>query len=413
LTEHNTAGQALRLLVVSEREEARDEVGQALDAWRREHRLYWVSQPELAPARAEELVPHIILVDDGLTGANVVALIRDLAAVVPGSAILALVEADALDRARQAVLAGARGFLTKPLQADEFLTTLQQTLAPRPAAAREPEAAGKPAGCSVVFCAPKGGTGRTTLAINTSIGLLQATKQRVVLLDADYSAPALDVALNVHSERDITDLLPRLSRLDEELISGVLAHHASGLDVLLAPAPANLASPISLPQVQYLTVVLKRIFPWVMVDLGLPLDEMAFAFLDTADRIVMSVLPELVGLRNTRLMLDQLRGRGYNEDKIWLVVNRATMKGGVSVGDIEERLKMKVAHRIPDDQPLATYTINRGVPLMLSHRNSAVARAVRGLAQMLVGACPAPVPEQEAESEKRRGLFGTRRAAGA
>ncbi|HNS51323.1 MAG TPA: hypothetical protein PKO09_09065 [Anaerolineae bacterium] len=410
MTEY-TAGQTLRLLVVSAREGARDELGQALSAWRREHRLYWVSQPDLAPARAQELVPHAIVVDDDMAGGQVVALIRDLVARAPGAAILALVEAGEVDRARQAVLAGARGFLTKPLQPDEFLATLQQALAARAAGLREPEPVGKPAGWGVVFCAPKGGTGRTTLAINTAVSLHQATRRRVVLVDADYSAPALDVALNVHSQRDITDLLPRLARLDEELIRGVLAHHASGIDVLLAPPPADLSSPISLPQVQHLTVLLKRIFPWVIVDLGLPLDEMAFAFLDVADRIVMTVLPEMVGLRNTRLMLDQLHDRGYGQDKIWLVLNRASIKAGVSVADIEERLKMKVTYRVPDDQPLATYSINRGVPLVMSHRGSAVARAVRGLAKMLAEAHPAPEPEHDVAAAKRRGLFGKRREA--
>jgi pilus assembly protein CpaE len=401
----------LRLLVVSAREEARDEVGQALVAWGRDHRLYWVSQPDLAPARAAELVPHVILVDDDLAGAQPVALIHDLVARVPGSALLVLVEAGALDRARQAVLAGARGFLTKPLQTDEFLATLQQALAPRSAGAREPEAADKAAGCVMVFCAPKGGTGRSTVALNTAVSLHQATRQGLVLVDADYSAPALDVALNVYSERDITDLLPRLSRLDDELIAGVLAHHTSGIEVLLAPPPSDRSSPISLPQVQYLTVLLKRMFPWVVVDLGLPLDEMAFAFLDTADRIIMTVLPEMVGLRNTRQMLDQLRARGYSPDKIWLVLNRATIKAGVSVGDIEERLKMKVTYRIPDDQPLATYSINRGVPLVMSHRGSAVARAVRGLTKMLVEASPGPVPERGTAIQQRRGLFGARPAS--
>ncbi|MDP1761485.1 MAG: hypothetical protein Q8L43_04610, partial [Deltaproteobacteria bacterium] len=44
-------------------------------------------------------------------------------------------------------------------------------------------------------------------------------------------------------------------------------------------------SPVSLPQVQVVTSYLRRMFPWVVVDLGLPLDETAFAFLDMADRV--------------------------------------------------------------------------------------------------------------------------------
>jgi pilus assembly protein CpaE len=139
-----------------------------------------------------------------------------------------------------------------------------------------------------------------------------------------------------------------------------------------------------LPQVQQVLAWLKRIFPWVIVDLGLPMDETAFAFLDGADRIIMTVLPEMVGLRNTRLMLDQLLERRYPPEKVWMVLNRATLRGGVPVQDIEERLKVKITHLVPDDQPLATASVNRGIPIVASHPNSAVGRGVRGIAAALI-----------------------------
>ena len=89
-------------------------------------------------------------------------------------------------------------------------------------------------------------------------------------------------------------------------------------------------------------------------------------------------------------MLDQLGARGYAAEKIWLVLNRATIRGGVPVADIEERLRVPVRYRIPDDQPLATHTINRGVPLAVSHANSAVGRAVMGFARELQHDMTAP-----------------------
>lgn len=402
------SGETLRVLLVSAVQRARDEVGEALAGRAGEHRLYWVSQPDLAPVRAQDLLPHVILVDDALGGANAVSLIRQLATRVPGAAMLALVERDAMDQARQVMLAGARGFVTKPLQADELVATLQQVLTPRhvPLAAVEPEAAESAGGHVVIFCAPKGGTGRTTLAINTAVSLRMTTKGSVALMDADYSAPALDVALNLDSERNVCHLLPRLSRMDKDLVSSVLATHASGIRVLLAPPPADLSNPISLPQAQQILVLLKRMFPWVIVDLGLPLDERAFAFLDGADRIIMTVLPEMVGLRNTRLMMDQLHGRGYPDEKVWLVLNRATMRGGITRGDIEERLRVQLKYSIPDDQPLATHSINRGVPLVMSHRRSAVARAVRKLAQRLMEDLPAERESAGSTAESGRGLVG-------
>ena len=382
-------GQTLRVLLVSTQEALRTQVGMALANPRiGEHRLYWVSQPELALVRAQDLVPHIILVDDALGGADPIPLIRQLTSSVPVAAIIALVAEDAMNDARQAVLVGARSFVAKPSLDEELAPTLLQVFAWQ----RLPTVEAKPAeaalGYTVAFCAPKGGTGRTTMAINTAVSLWQATQKPLVLVDADYAAPALDVALNLHSERNIADLLPKLSRLDQDLISSVLVQHASGLNVLLSPPPADLTSPLSLMQVQHILVMLKRMFPWVIVDLGLPLDETTFAFLDGADRIVMSVLPEMVGLRNTRLMLDQLFARGYPDDKVWLVLNRASLKGGVSQRDIEARLRVKIKFSIPDDQALATHSINRGVPIVLSHRRSAVARAVQRLAQQLCEELP-------------------------
>ena len=146
-------------------------------------------------------------------------------------------------------------------------------------------------------------------------------------------------------------------------LSGILAQHTSGIRVLQAPPPAELGSPISVPQVQQLLAQLKRMYGWVVVDLGLPLDE-AGCLLDAADRIVVTLLPEMTGLRNIRLMLNQFRGRGYAGDKVYLVLNRATMPSAVAKGDIEKRLNVRIQHTIPDDQALASYSINRGVPYM-------------------------------------------------
>jgi pilus assembly protein CpaE len=404
-------GETLRVLLVSTSEEARDEVGASLAGRAGDHRLYWVSQPDLAPVRASDLLPHVVLVDDSLDNANIVTLIGQLIARVPQAAILALVAPEDMLTARQAVLAGARAFVTKPVQPEELLGALRQVLMGR-AAPRASEPMSATVGRIIAFCAPKGGTGRTILAINTAVALRRLSKEPVALIDADYATPALDVALNLESDRTIVDLLPKLANLDAEVVSSVLAPHASGVQVLLAPPPADLSHPISLPQVQQVLAWLKRMFPWVLVDLGLPMDDTAFAFLDGADRIVMSVLPEMVGLRNTRLMLDQLHARGYPSKKIWMVLNRSTLRGGVPVRDIEERLRVHIRFQVPDDQPLATYSINRGVPIVVSHEGSAVAKAVRNLAGDLLADLPvsanaaSPVNNEGAGKASRRGLFG-------
>jgi pilus assembly protein CpaE len=374
-------GDFLRVLLVTTNEALGDEVRDALTGRAGEHRLYWVSQAGLAPGRAEDLIPHIILLDDEALDARAGDLVAELVERVPDAGVILLIQPGAMGIARQAVLAGARGFVSKPIEPDDLVGAMRQVLSRRaPIAGAE---AGETIGSVVVFCAPKGGTGRTTLAINTSISIIQVSKQPTVLVDADYAAPAVDVALNLRDGRDISELRSKMSRLDRDLVASVLTKHESGLSVLLAPPPADMTEPFTLPQVQQVLVWLKRMFPWVIVDLGLPLDETAYAFLDSADLICMSVLPEMVGLRNARLMFDQLVERGYPEDRIWLILNRRGLPGGIGPAIIEEWLGRKIRYAIPNDQALATETINRGVPFVLGHRRSAVTKACMGLASQL------------------------------
>jgi pilus assembly protein CpaE len=165
------AEESLRILLVSTAAETRDQVERALADEGSAYRLYWVTQPDLALRRAEELMPQVVLVDESLAGARMAALIQDVAERVPGAVILALVSGTSLALAGQAVLAGARGFVTRPIRADDLLLTLRETLG-RQRAAEPALATASRSGRVVVFCAPKGGTGRTTLAINTALNLL-------------------------------------------------------------------------------------------------------------------------------------------------------------------------------------------------------------------------------------------------
>jgi pilus assembly protein CpaE len=380
---------SLRILLISASEATRDSVDELLSGAPDVLAVAWVSQPDLAPARARDLAPHIILVDD-LAGTDLPALIGQLSAGAPGAGVIALVPAEAMDLARQALLAGALAFITKPVQRDDLLAALRQ-VASRRALSAEEQPNGVGLGRVVVFCGSKGGTGRTTLAVNTSISLRQAANRPVVLVDADFAAPAIDVALNLRDERCLVDLLPKLARLDPQLIEGVLASHSSGIQVLLAPPPSEPLPDITMPQLQQLLLWLRRMFPWVVIDLGLPIDALAFGFLDAADHVLMSAMPEMIGLRNARRMIDDFRARGYSEDKVWLVLNRADMAGGLRVGDVEGHLGLKVRFQIPNDQSLATDTVNRGVPLVLTHRRSPLAAAYQELARQLLRSEPAPL----------------------
>ena len=327
-------GDTLRVLLVAESERLREQIGAILTQYAGEHRLFWIAQPEMAARRAEDLLPHLVLIDDELTLAPAPTIVRQFSISVPNAVTMVMVDEHGMAVARQAVLSGARGFITKPILAEDFWTSVHQLLTQNQVPEYELGRSATQIGKVVAFVGPKGGTGRTMMATNTAIAIMEQTGQSVAMVDADYVAPALDVVLNLEGNRDINMLLARASRLDKDLVTSVLANHTSGLRVLLAPPPIYGTLEISLPQVEQIVSQLRMLFGWVVIDLGALVDESGYAFLDSADHIVMTVLPELVCLRNTRLLLDQLHARGYPEERVWLVLNRAGIAGGVAKSDI-------------------------------------------------------------------------------
>jgi hypothetical protein len=94
-------------------------------------------------------------------------------------------------------------------------------------------------------------------------------------------------------------------QLDQDLVASVLAKHDPGLSVLLAPPPAEMALRCHHPSWNRCwsgSMHVPRVVGPGLTSMKPP------CLLDSADLICMSVLPEMIGLRNIRMMSEQLRG---------------------------------------------------------------------------------------------------------
>ncbi len=370
-------------MYVGAQETAFEQVEAALSGQPGAYLVHWVRSADAAPMQPVDPAPDIILLGEDLSGADGLHLIRRLLMRWPRAVILVMVSVKTMAGASRAVMAGARGFVALPLQRDDLLATIDLALM-RDSSGADVPARGAPGGRVVVFCAPRGGTGRTTLAANTAVALRALGEKGVALVDADFGSPAVDVALNLQGRYQIADLLAHSPNLDHDLVEQVLTEHTSGVQALLAPVPSEAFEPPSPADVQEIVGQLKRDHAWVLVDLGLPLDDLAFSFLDVADRIVVNVVPEMVALRNTRCMMESMQSRGYAQERLWLVASRSPSEGAISKADMEARLRIPVVYQIPDDNALVMFCLNRGVPAVTSHPRSALARAIRSFAQALV-----------------------------
>ncbi len=346
-----------------------------------------------------KLRPDVVLIDEEVGGVNALELVQGLIARVPAVATLVALSAGDIAKAEQLILSGASAFIVKPFAAVELFDTLERVKRLKTGKMPGEVEGEEPQGRIIVVCGPKGGVGRTTLAVNLAVALAQMINEDVVLVDASSSVGDIDLMLNLHPAHTLADMPSDPEEIDDRVLEAVLAEHASGVRVLAgwrelerleAYRPAWLAKILS---------CLRDMVRYVVVDLDSTIDETALAMVELCDWAILVVTPEITALRPTRLFMELISdvGLGSVDDKLLLVLNRASSQGGVPTRDIERQLRLPIVGTIPSQGRVVTASANRGVPVVSGERRSRAARGIIRLAQIILdreirNGVPAPRP---------------------
>ncbi len=289
---------------------------------------------------------------------------HEFAAVSPDSVLAAAFASDSTAEGGvdpqlliDALRSGVRDFLRRPISPAELGQLVDRLVAPPPSRAGEP-------GKVVAFVSNKGGVGKSTLAVNTAVGLARGRAERVLLVDGSLQMGVCAAMLDVQPAFTIADVAQQRQRLDEVLLRQLATVHESGLHVLAAPADAVEGSDIDDEVVAQILLVARRAYDYVIVDTFPVLDRVVVAVLDAADRayVVMdNVVPTILGGVRLLRVLDAV---GCRSERQRIVLNRFTRRGGgPSAADVAARLDRDVDHVIPFRTELIA-TANSGRPLL-------------------------------------------------
>ncbi len=350
---------------------------------------------QLARAQSSDVV---MIVMDG-DARNALALMEEINRILPSTQIFALSRDDTTPNIVKAMRAGATEFLGLPVDAPQMLkglikaTTLNRLNQPAPAT-----------GEIWAVYSPKGGAGTTTTAANLGIELHTGLGKSVCLVDLDFQAGDLALALNVNPVYTVIDIALNFRRLDSVFLQGTLTRHTSGVYLLAAP-PHGSAEGTVIPADQIRTVLelLRSMYDVVVVDTPRALTEETLAALWSASHVILLIersLPFLRGYRRTMEVLDSI---GVPRDRVDVVISKhGNSKAAVSLDEAKKSLELTVKHLLPRDEETALEAINRGLSLAEVKRNSPLRKGIADLARLLL--------DQKAgggtEPKKRKGLLG-------
>jgi pilus assembly protein CpaE len=261
----------------------------------------------------------------------------------------------------------------------------------------------------IAIFSPKGGVGRTTIAVNLAVAAATELGRSVVLMDGSFQFGDVGVLLNLNPKnKSIVDLVPELEQGEPESIDTFVINHSSGVRVLLAPPSPEMAELITPAGVKRVIEALRRKHDLVIIDCTSWFNDTTLAILDSADTVLTILSLEITSIKNMRLFLEVADQLGYEQSKIKLVLNRADSTLGIRVTDVENSIGRKVDHTIVSDGRSVVYALNRGVPFFLSNREAQVSQDILRLASVISGERAATVAEDGRKPVPKKSMFSFR-----
>ena len=376
-----------------------------------------------AISMAVKLRPDVVLMDINMPDMDGIAATEQLAAAAPGSAVVMMSVQGEADYLRRSMLAGAREFLVKPFSSDELTASIRQVhIREREKASRiaAAPAAGGGAGASsadgdrepgqvIAIFSPKGGVGRTTIAVNVAVAAATDLGRKVVVVDGSFQFGDVGVLLNLNPKnKSIADLVPELEAGEPESLDTFVINHSAGIRVLLAPPSPEMAELITPSGVRRVLDALRREHDLVIVDCTSSFNETTLAILDSADVILTVLSLEITSIKNMRLFLEVAEQLGYEHGKVRLVLNRADTSLGIRVTDVEQSIGRKIDYSIVSDGRSVVYALNRGVPFYLSNREAQVSQDIHRLATAIAGPIHTAPADNGRKTAQRKSLFAWR-----
>ncbi|HUN49593.1 MAG TPA: hypothetical protein VMU42_00680, partial [Candidatus Sulfotelmatobacter sp.] len=184
----------------------------------------------------------------------------------------------------------------------------------------------------------------------------------VTLVDLDLVFGTVALDFNLESQQSSASALAQADRLDDVLMDRFLAKYNDNLTLLTSAGDAHAPGEVDAVALERLIKVLRRNATWVVLDLPHYWGGWVRQALDIADEIIITAVPSLASLRNTKSMVDTLAARRKNDAPVRVVLNRigAHPKTDLPLKDFAQALGSQPTIQLPNEPAIFAAAANAG-----------------------------------------------------
>lgn len=277
----------------------------------------------------------------------------------------------------KAMRLGALEFLPKPLLKNDLIRVLsileQQNLDNENSTSK-----------IITVYSNKGGIGKTTIATNLALELSKTTGDKVALIDLNLQLGDISTFLNLSPTFDVAYFINNLlDKEDDIILKSFEKYENSNMYILSDPNYIEQSSSITPLQIENLFTHLRRIFPYIIIDLSSNIDAVSLKILDKSDYILFTSIVNMPAIRNAQRCLNLFSSRRYPNNKIKIIINRYMENDEIKINDIETALGEKIYWKIPNNYFSIMESINKGIPVSKVNPDSNISHSFRELAEKI------------------------------
>ncbi len=303
--------------------------------------------------------------------------------------VILLVKKATADHLRKAIKLNIHDVLEFPFKFEDFndsveraVNTFSELAIEKLGVKKDEEDYFKKNAKKIVVFGTKGGSGKSFIATNLAIDLLENKNNKVILFDLNYQVGDIAIMLDLYPRNTIYDIVSVFDQLDEEMLNDFLTTHNSGIKVLPAPIDPTQNESISAEMTKKIVDMLSKISDYVVIDTPSGFSDNILALLDEIDYICMVASMDVPSIKNLKITLQVLEQLKFPKEKISIILNRADSKVGITLDEIEDTLKRKIDIAIPSNK-IVPLTVNKGIPVILEAPRSGVGRSIKKLSALL------------------------------
>jgi len=198
----------------------------------------------------------------------------------------------------------------------------------------------------IAITSVKGGTGKTTIALNKA-GLLSEKEKKILLIDGDLYNGGIAASLDLEYEKDLYLLVNDLATSHFDSLEKYVKAYNDYIDVLPSPRDPRDASKVESKYLGLLLAKARMRYDIILVDLNHVMDANNLTFLDEADLIYYVITNDLVDIKGIKTMIAIYNDMDKDNYRIILNEAKDRLKPVLSKTNVKNIIKDDLDYIIP------------------------------------------------------------------